>query len=252
MANRARTTRLLAACGVAVAMFATTAPCSAQVKVEFTPFAGAYVPTAHLVPMGTLPDVYSILSLASVRQKAGLALGSRITAWLTDRFAIDGSFGYSGSGAAQTGYIDLACPCPSGVPFCCSWAVTSNATGHTWMASARLLFVVDRHPPSTVLYILGGPAFVGHEDNPVFNPTPDYNFGAMTVRKPGAVVGIGARFKVPKTALALRAELEDYLYVARFSGYEGLAPWSSSQVQNDLLLSVGLAVRPSKAAARQR
>ena len=101
--------------------------------------------------------------------------------------------------------------------------------------------MVGGRPSSTVFYILGGPADVVHRDKDLTLDAGGNALG-MTATSPGAVFGIGARFKVPRTALALRAELQSYLYVARFSSYQGLTPWSSSQVQNDLLLSLGLSV----------
>lgn len=249
MANRAHTTRLLAACGIAAAMCATASPSLAQVRVEFTPFAGSYVPTADLIPVGRLPVP------AHVRQQAGLAFGGRVTAWLTDRFAIEGAFGYSGRGAAQTTFQS-----PLTIYPCCA-AGTSDTTGDTWMVSARVLFLISGRPSSTAVYILAGPAYIGHGD-PAFDIAyASHDTVGMTVSSPGGVVGIGARFKVPKTALALRADLEYYRYDAPFSarfsgGYftPGVpVSWSGSQVQNDLLLSLGLSVHPSDSpSARQR
>jgi hypothetical protein len=129
-----------------VATFATTTPCSAQVKVEFTPFVGSYVPTADLFPAGTLPNA---ASAARVRQKTGLALGGRVTAWVTDRFAIDGSYGYSGSGVEHTESLTAH------TDMCCAYLTLSTA-GHLSTVSTRLLFVVVGRPSSTALYILGG------------------------------------------------------------------------------------------------
>ena len=234
---------------IALAALAVVAQGGAQVKVEVTPFAGRYAPTEDLIPVGRLPLP------AHVRQQAGLAFGGRVTAWLTDRFAIEGAYGYSGRGAAQTTFQPLEAIYP-----CCA-AGTSDTTGDTWMVSARVLFLISGRPSSTAVYILAGPAYVGHGD-PAFDIMyASHNTVGMTVSSPGAVVGIGARFKVPKTALALRTDLEYYRYdapfSARFSGQflpRGVpVSWSGSQVQNDLLLSLGLSVHPSDGpSARQR
>jgi len=120
------------------------------------------------------------------------------------------------------------------------------------MVSARLLFVVAGRPSSTALYILGGPAYVSHGDQG-FNPCPNcagyYTVAGMSSL--GGVIGVGARFKIPKNDIALRAELEDCRYDARFSGQDSSASplaalyWSSSRSQNDLLLSLGLSVHTS-------
>jgi hypothetical protein len=236
---------------IAVAALAVAAKGRAQMKVEFTPFAGSYEPTQNLFPEGALA-AHGFYGPDIVRQKAGLALGSRVTAWLTRRFAIDGSYGYSGSGVTQTTYSQSTYPCPEvGCPLV---AVTSNTTGHIWMASARFLFVVGGRPSNTALYILAGPAYVGHtgDFSGLFCPAePIYpcNVGEMTSSW-GAVVGIGAGLKVPRTALALRVDLEDYLYDTRLSSQVGSTSWSSVQAQNDLVLSLGLSVMAGPTSAR--
>ena len=68
---------------IALAALAVAAKGGAQVKVEVTPLAGAYIPTADLFPAGTLSGYQS----ARVRQRAGLAVGGRVTAWVTEKLA---------------------------------------------------------------------------------------------------------------------------------------------------------------------
>jgi hypothetical protein len=226
---------------IALAALAVAAKGGAQVKVEFTPVAGSYVPSADLFTAGTLPNAAS----ARFRQKTGLALGGQVTAWVTDRFAIEGSFAHSGSGVelkeAYNPYLDPCCA-----------ELTSSSAGHVSMVSARLLFVVVGRPSSRALYVLGGPVHVDRGDQGfTFNPCPNcaIYYTAVGMSSLGAVLGIGARFKVPRTALAVRTELEDCRYHARFSGETGSdlgwSSWSSSRVQNDLLLSLGLSLHPS-------
>ena len=221
---------------ISLVALALAAKGGAQVKVEFTPFAGVYVPTANLLPSGALSDFW----IVNIHQKAGLALGGRVTAWATDRFAVDGSFGYLGSDVAQT--VDAGCPADQ----LCEGPVTSDTRGHMWLVSARLLFVVSRRPSGTAFYILGGPAYAGHGDKQFHYGS---NAGGTMTRSPGTVVGIGARIEVPRTGLALRTQVEDCLYLTRFSGYDGLHTWSSSQIQNDLLLSLGLSFLPGHNAS---
>jgi hypothetical protein len=213
-----------------VATFVTTAPCSAQVKVEFTPFAGAYVPTAALFPPGTVPHGAS----ARLRQETGLALGGQVTAWLTDRFAVEGSFGHSGSG------VELTEPFNPYVDPCCA-DVTSRTAGHVSMVSARLLLVVVGGPSSRALYILGGPVYVDHGDQPFdILPCPVcLPYTAVGMSSLGAVVGIGARFKVPRTALTVRTELEDCRYHARFSAQAGSDSWSSRLLKKSVSRAAG-------------
>ncbi len=119
------------------------------------------------------------------------------------------------------------------------------------MVSARLLLVVVGSPSRAALYVLGGPAYVGYADQ-TLNPGGAGHFDVvgMTADTLGAVIGIGARFKVTNTKLAVRADLEDYRYGARFSGQVYSASWSSSRVQNDLVFSLGLSLLPGSASAR--
>jgi hypothetical protein len=54
--------------------------------------------------------------------------------------------------------------------------------------------------------------------------------------------------RVPGTEVAVRAEVEDWVYVAQFPDFYGFA--ARSQFENDLLLSLGLSVFPGRASAR--
>jgi hypothetical protein len=209
------------------AIFALAKPCSAQVRVELTPFVGSYRPIENLVPTNGLADFYT----TNVRQQAGLSFGGRVTAWLTDRLAIEGSYAYLEGGTART--VDEPC-----VDFLCG-PVTSNTPGHLWMVNGQLLFIVAGRASSPVFYVSGGPSYIGNGDSELhYLPT----VGATIVRSPGAVGGIGARFTLPGTTFTFRAGVEDCVYVARLSGYDGRSSWAGSQLQNDLLLSTGLSV----------
>jgi len=218
-------------------MFTTTVPCSAQVRVEVTPVVSLYAP---------IVDLLSISELKSLRQEIGLAFGSRFTVWMTRRGAVEGSFEYSGSGAVLTARPVSGCEC---IPVAYS-LVASDTTGHVWIVGARALFVVGPHPSSTAFYVLGGPAYIGHSD-PNLDLLPLTNLVVrMTATSPGAVVGIGARFMIPRTALAVRTDLESYLYDARFSAQDGGYTWSSSRFQRDVMISIGLSVLPRGVSAR--
>jgi len=229
---------------ISLTALAMVTKAGAQGKVEFTPWAGAYVPTAALLPAGILPNISPIAPppvTPYVRQNSGPALGGRVTVWLSSRFAIDGSYAYSASGAFE---VARGRQC-SGPEMCLALAGGYGTASSVSLVGARLLFVVVGHPSKTVLYLLGGPAYVGH-GGPAYDPGPGYSVTEMSVSNPGAVVGIGAHFKAPNAPLALRADLEDYRYAARLSGQiyaPGLTTnWSSSRLQNDLLFSLGASV----------
>jgi len=218
---------------ISLSALAMATKVAAQVTAEFTPFAGSYRPTENLVPTGALSDFYT----ENVRQQAGLAFGGRVTAWLTDRLAIEGSYAYLESGTART--VDEP-TCVNLMSSCGS--VTSSTAGHLWMVRAQLLFIVAGRASGTAFYVSGGPTYIGNGDYEIhYLPT----VGATIARSPGAVGGIGARFKLPGTTFTLRAGVEDCVYVARFSGYDRGSSWAGSQVQNDVLLSLGLSVHPS-------
>jgi hypothetical protein len=78
--------------------------------------------------------------------------------------------------------------------------VTSNASGHLWRG--QLLYIVVGRASSTAFYVSGGPTYIGNGDYEIhYLPT----VGATIVSSPGAVGGIGARFKLPGTTFTLRA-----------------------------------------------
>ena len=231
---------------LAAAMVATAAPGAAQVRVEFTPVAAYYVPTETLFPAGTAQQFFS--GVVNVKQNRGIALGGRITTWLTGRWAAAASVGYSGSGGTKLWYP--FCPLNSACP---GTAVALSTTGYVWMTSLRVVYSPIPRRSSASFYLLGGPAYVVHGGYDDFGD-PYSGLVGTTATSAGAVLGVGAGFKVPRTAVALRADLEDYLYVARFSaqfsGYYGVRSWSTSQFQNDLLFSLGLSILPGSALGR--
>src|SRR2546425_9955644 len=63
------------------------APSAAQGRVEVTPFAGVYVPAAHVIdisafcPGGPCGEV--------LKQEIAPLLGARVTAWVRERLALD-------------------------------------------------------------------------------------------------------------------------------------------------------------------
>jgi hypothetical protein len=215
-----------------------TAPCSAQVRVEFTPLVGAYVPTTSLLSEGTVPtSAYGAATTTSVAQKSGLALGAQVTTWLGSRAAIDVSYVYSGSGAQQSAYFcsdfDIGCESSPGQ----TW-------GTTWMATARLRVVAWRHGSNAAAYVLGGPACIGYSDQP--QSPAQAPISGLTASNFGLVVGIGVGFRGPTVPFAIRAEMDDYHYSAQFSGQQATSSptsWSSSRVENDLLYLLGVVLR---------
>src|SRR5207245_10334112 len=68
------------------------APSAAQGRVEVTPFAGVYVPAAHVIdisafcPGGPCGEV--------LKQEIAPLFGARVTAWVRERLALDLSLTY--------------------------------------------------------------------------------------------------------------------------------------------------------------
>src|SRR2546425_4561451 len=86
------------------------APSAAQGRVEVTPFAGVYVPAAHVIdisafcPSGPCGEV--------LKQEIAPLFGARVTAWVRERLALDLSLTYSRTGVIRHG---LLAEIPTGV-----------------------------------------------------------------------------------------------------------------------------------------
>jgi hypothetical protein len=229
------------ACGVVVAIFAAAAPCSAQVRVEFTPFGGAYVPRTDVVSVGgqTCPNSFIggwWCGGATVRQRNAPILGGQITSWFGNRFGIDFSLGY-----AFSGMVSQPLPGPALLSGGMA-AVGGDTSAHVVMGSARLLVSVTPPMTRTSLYLVAGWSFVTHGGD-------GYAATVQTFGDPGStdwgpVLGLGARVELIPL-LAPRAELQYYLYDA--------GPGAAiSHFRGDLVYSLGLSVTLSgqRGAAR--
>jgi len=220
------------------AMLALVAPGAAQGRVEITSFAGMYVPTARVIdisafcPGGPCGEV--------VKHESAPVFGARVTAWVRPRLALDLSFSYSGSGVKRNG---LLAEIPDGSPpISGSQSVDTTGKASVRTGSVRLLVSLMPRTSRTALYVTGGLALVGHGGEAYSSVAGNTGWGP--------VVGAGGRFQLAP-GLALRAELDDYVY--QFSGTEATAPYYlgavpgsySSPLQNDLILSLGLSVTPS-------
>ena len=212
----------LSACFVTLA---AAYPCSAQLRVEFTPFAGAYLARTNFA---TLPPAECLSDFpidgcggGVVRQKNAAIVGGQITGWLGKRLALDISAGYSWSGMVSQPYQGYA-------PFA-NPGVASDTSGHLFTGSARLLITVTPPTAPASLYLSAGWAFVSHDG--------DGYRDAPTDR--GPVVGAGARLALTP-AVAPRVELQCYTGpgadIGRFRG--------------DLVLSMGLSATLFRVSAR--
>jgi len=185
-------------------------------KAEFAPFVGVYVPTAKSV------DEQSGSDFIRSKQKTTVVFGSRVGVRVSDRVAVEGSFGYAPSKLKTDFNL-------TGIG-----SGTDETAGTVMLINGRLLLGFGPRAGNTSWhFIVGGGAIIRGGD-------AWSGVGGKT--DIGGAVGVGARFKVGPT-LAVRADIEDNLYSAKFdfSGTE-----SSSKFQNDIAAAVGLAVSLGK------
>ena len=219
------------------ATLVVVAPCAAQGSVEFASFAGVYVPASNVIdvsaqcPGGPCGEM--------VRQHVAPVFGARVTAWGRKRVALDLSLGYSRSAVTRHG---LLAEVPSGMLV---GPTSTDATGTADIVtgSARVLLSLTPRTDRASCYVAAGLALVTHRGAAYSNVVGNTGWGP--------VVGAAGRFRLAP-ALALRAELDDYVY--SLSGTAATRPPAyslgvvagnyRSPLQHDLVLSLGLSVAP--------
>jgi len=216
-------------------VFALPSAGSAQVNLEFVPYAGVYLPTQTLVDNGQL----------SLKQKAAVTLGGRLTLWWSSRLGAEAMLGYSPSNLSAT-------------------ILLRDGSAHVITASARALMRIGPTGRSPWLRLGGGLGFVSRGGNAYSEVATTLRSVCGTSRFTG-VVSAGAGFTLGRGRLALRLDAENYMYPAGLyvnGEYPGCGDPQSSQCrglgnqvcniieavspinkfQDDLFLSVGLAV----------
>ena len=184
---------------------AAAGPACAQGRgVELTPYVGIYVPLANVIDERTTQEMDGVIvgTETQAGHKTGLALGGRLTVWLSERIGAQGSFNYAFSDLGASG-------------------------AHVWTAAGRLVYRLAQPNPQFSLELSGGPAIVGRGG-------AFYDLVESTTDV-GGVLGVGGRIQVGGVALHL--DLEDYLYSVQLE-----IPEVDSQFQNDLVFSVGVAI----------
>jgi len=226
-----------------IPLFALPCVVAAQVTVEFVPYAGVYIPTQKVVDRfsGGLVGCNCQLSL---KQKAAVALGGRLTVWWTSHFGAEATLDYSPSGLSIV----------AGQP--------ADSSGDVFTASARAVMQVSPAGGSPWLRLGGGVGLVSRGSGAYSDR--DGSPSVCGTSSFAGVVSAGAGFKLGRGGVALRLDAEDYLYGARLyvngespgcgnqyqcryygrpqvcNLLEGTSP--VNKFQDDLVLSVGLAV----------
>ena len=182
--------------GVALATAAAIAlphQVAAQARrgLEVAPAVGAYLPTGNLpggsafhicIPDPSNPD--KCLPFV-VRAKQAVAVGGRVTAWLSNRGAIEGSFWYSPS-RVVSGFLPVD---------------SSEQAGNFVAAALRFVLSLAPRAPAMSALVMGGPAMVHRS----FENSPE---GTTSF---GGALGFALDMR-PKRHLGVRAQIEDYLY----------------------------------------
>jgi hypothetical protein len=198
----------------------------AQGKLELTPFAGVYLPTSDVLEVR---DVFTAGDRLTAKHKTAVIFGGRLAVWVTERVAVEGSFGYSPSKVEAT-YTD---------PGVDSSSEKVDAT--VIVASGRVLLALGPQGRSTSWHVTigggvtarGGDAWKGGSGTTVI----------------GGVVGFGGRFRV-SPALAIHVDVEDNLLSARIRD-DSSGTQSDAKFQNDLVISAGLSIPFGGGSARR-
>jgi hypothetical protein len=221
---------------------------AAQVNFEFVPYVGVYLPTQNLVDHVPAANLWNYSPQLSLKQNAGVALGGRLTAWGTSRFGVEVTLGYSRS--------DLSAVT---IPF-----LVDNSA-HVITASVRALMRISPVGRSPWLRLGGGLGFVSRGGG-AYSEWGTTRPSVCGTSRLAGVVSASAGFALGRGRLALRLNAENYMYPAGLY-VNGETPgcgdinWSqcrgfgnqvcniieavspTNKFQDDLVLSVGLALR---------
>lgn len=206
--------------GCLVVFLATGPAClAAQANTEFTPFVGVYLPTADVFERR---DVVAAGDKSVAKHKSTVIFGGRLGGSVSDRVAFEATFGYAPS-RVEAAYTD-----PSNVE------TRTETSAGVFLASLRVLMGLGpTGGRGSLRFMLGGGA-ISHGGD-AFDGL-DVTEGTTDV---GAIVGVSARFRVG-SAIAIRLDVEDNLYVARYAQSSG--DRSDSKFQNDIVISLGLTI----------
>lgn len=207
----------------ALALLTGAATASAQqIAFDISGFAGLYTPTNDLIEAdAALFDVPG--DVLTAEQESAIAFGGRITAWLRESFAIEGSFTY----ALSDGEIEIDDQEVSDDAF-----VTD---ANVWFGSVKALYRFVPGPASIwAIHFGAGPALISRGGDAF-----DDADGTTDI---GGVLDVGATFNVAPT-VAIRIDVEDYLYSAKLEDSGTGAEIGDSRFQNDLLLTGGLVIK---------
>jgi len=188
----------------------------AQRRLEIAPVLGAYMPTRHLPQLGdyeygcAVPGGAPPCPAPDFKQTRAVAVGGRVTAWLSNRGAIEGSLWYSPSGV--TGWLGY------------------EAAANIVVADLRVVLSLAPPAPTTSVLLMAGPA--------VIHRSGDAYADVRGTTSPGGALGVGLNIH-PGRHFGLRAQIDDYLYRVKFAS--GTGPGVSAwKFQHDFVFSLSI------------
>jgi len=200
----------------------------AQGKLELTPFLGSYYALTKMCS-----DCYKDSSGVTGHQANSVAVGARLSYWISNTIGIEGAFTYAPSRGEQRAELS-------------GFGLAVSGKGRLIQASGRLLY----RPQRTNLHFIVGAGIVSRGDTvwQAFKDGSVDGVGAKLTSVAG-ILGVGVRASVtPKFALNVSAETSIYSFDPRFSQTTSPAPNSSngSKLQADLLVTIGIPITLSR------
>lgn len=225
-------------CLGALALLMAPPVAAQQVSAELSAFGGLYLPVTDVSEMEeAILDELGLLMGVELdkwtgKHKAGLALGGRVDLWFTEAFGIEGTFVYAFS-SAETEISGS----DAGVPF----SESADTSAYVWLASLKGLYRF-RPQDGFNIHIGGGLALISRGGNAYDYLSEGFGTDIEGLTDIGAVVNVGATFDVAKK-LAIRFDVEDYIYPAKPDLEGADVDVFKSKLQLDLMLTGGLVVR---------
>lgn len=156
----------------------------------------------------------------SYQQTGGLAVGGRVTAWLSNRAAIEGSFWFAPS------HVTDVTPYADGY-------MGTDVAGHIVATDVRLVLSLIPQTREVSVLLMGGPAVI-HRSGVLQNSSEFYSMSKTVF---GGVVGFGLDIH-PGRGFAIRTALEDYLYSFTFNNDR--SPIDRVWFHHDFVLSLSI------------
>lgn len=188
----------------------------------FTPYIGAYVPTADLTKFTSTDGGEALIG--KVKHDAGVALGGNLSYWFAERMGVEFGGAYAWSHADVSSNLE-----------------SFNDHSYVLMGTAKMIFALLPPAGDVQLRFGVGPAIINRGGTAYKDDEGEFR-GLTNV---GGAASLCTR--IPLTSrLSLRLRAEDYIYQSRLKFRDatdpGFDPRFDRKLQNDLVLSAGLQI----------